>query len=92
MRKPTYWNHDWNYQKEGENKRQGTCHVRHQSFKTAMKCAERKFTKNSWLDWNGVEYGETDHLDGQLNSGHIVREFERQYTVPGREHFYEILK
>ena len=88
----TYWNHEWIYQKAGENKRQGTCHVRHQSLKTAMKCAERKFTKNNWLDWNGEEYVETTRLDGHLNSGYIVREVERLYTVPGSERFREILK
>lgn len=92
MSKPTYWHHDWTYQKAGESKRQGTCHVRHQSLKTAMKCAERKFTKNNWLDWNGAEYVETNYLDGHLNSGYIVREVERQYTVPGSERFREILK
>ena len=88
----TYWNHEWNYQKTGENKRSGRCTVRHQSLKTAIKCAERKFSKNNWLDWNGAEYTETNRLDGHLNSGYIVREIERQYTVPGSERFREILK
>ena len=92
MSKPTYWDHEWNYQKAGENKRSGRCMVRHQSLKTAIKCAERKFSKNNWLDWNGAEYVETTRLDGHLNSGYIVRELERQYTVPGSERFREILK
>ena len=88
----TYWNHDWAYQKAGETKRSGRCTVRHQSLKAAMNCAERKFTKNNWLDWNGAEYGEANHLDGHLSSGYVVREVERQYTVPGSERFREILK
>ena len=57
-----------------------------------MNCAERKFSKNNWLDWNGADYEETHRLEGNLTSGYIVREVERQYTVPGSERFREILK